>query len=803
MRNFKVKDKDFDTKRGEIQNEIWKNFIEYFCENNTISNVYNKTRNYLTKKEYSKNKFKLNFSNSTLAGGWDLNKEDENDCIILKDKNYFYLCIINTIYSEIENAIDQSCNSDNYYEKMVYKLVPSPNKMLPKVFFSKKGEEIYLPSEEIFKIRNTASHTKNGAPQKGYKKVDFDIKACRKMIDFFKKSIEKTDNWKVFNFKFSPTSSYNSIDDFYKEFESQSYKISFSKFDKEILEQFVENEKIYLFKIYNKDFSQEKKKRGKDNLHTMYWNTIFSLKNMEDEDVVVKMNGEAELFYRKASLSYDEKKRKEGHHAGEKGWKDKFKYPILKDKRFSEDKMFFHCPVTLNFNSKDNNNLNKDVFDLIKGKKKEVNIIGIDRGERNLIYYSVVDQNGTILDQGSLNTIEGHAYQEKLDEREQKRKQARLDWDAIGNIKDLKAGYISQVVHKISSLIVEHNAVVVLEDLNVGFKKGRFKFEKQVYQKFERALIEKLNYLVFKDYDVDIPGGNMKAYQLTNKFISFQKLGKQSGILFYTTAGYTSKTDPITGYMKSLYHSYSDLEKTQKFFEKFDSIVYNGSHFEFSYNLKNLKGMTGSYDDKKEFDELKLDKKWVIHSNIDRSQWIERKLTEVEKNDEKYQNARGGKWRFSQLVDINENIKNLFEKEGIVLVENFNCKEFVCSKENKEQFEKSKFLPKLVAYFNRLLDMRVYDEQEGKKIDYLVSPVPPFYDSRKIEGEDAILPVDSDANGAYNIARKGILMLERIQESREGEKLNLIISKTDWANYAQSDSVVNQQKQKYEKYKNK
>ena len=46
-------------------------------------------------------------------------------------------------------------------------------------------------------------------------------------------------------------------------------------------------------------------------------------------------------------------------------------------------------------------------------------------------------------------------------------------------------------------MMVEHNAIVVMEDLNFGFKRGRFKVEKQVYQKLEKMLIDKFNYLVF------------------------------------------------------------------------------------------------------------------------------------------------------------------------------------------------------------------------------------------------------------------------------------------------------------------
>ena len=86
-----------------------------------------------------------------------------------------------------------------------------------------------------------------------------------------------------------------------------------------------------------------------------------------------------------------------------------------------------------------------------------------------------------------------------LIQKEDARDKARKSWETIENIKELKSGYLSQVIHKLAKLIIEHNAIVVLEDLNKGFKRGRFKVEKQVYQKFEKALIDKLNYLCFKN----------------------------------------------------------------------------------------------------------------------------------------------------------------------------------------------------------------------------------------------------------------------------------------------------------------
>ena len=51
-------------------------------------------------------------------------------------------------------------------------------------------------------------------------------------------------------------------------------------------------------------------------------------------------------------------------------------------------------------------------------------------------------------------------------------------------------------------------------------------------------LIDKLNYYVDKKLDPDEEGGLLHAYQLTNK------LGTQSGFIFYVRPDFTSKIEP-------------------------------------------------------------------------------------------------------------------------------------------------------------------------------------------------------------------------------------------------------------------
>lgn len=462
MKPFNAKeDLDKDAAFYSEYNEIYEALSE-------IIPLYNKVRNYATKKKYSTYKIKMNFGNPTLAAGWDLNKERDNTAVILLRGNNYYLGIMNpkkkTKFEELPSGEDNDC-----YRKMVYKLLPGPNKMLPKVFFSKKGIGTFNPSKEILEGYETGKHKLGDS---------FDIDYCHSLIDFFKENIPKYGDWGTYEFKFSPTEEYSDISQFYKEVSEQGYKITFQNISRKAIDDLVNNGALFLYQIYNKDFSEHSK--GKNNLHTMYWKAAFSEENLRN--VVIKINGEAELFYRDKSdisktehsagtilvnrtdrkdnsipnsIYYELFKYKTGQIKSvsdeAKQYLDDLvtheaKYPITKDRRYTEDRMFFHIPITLNFGSSGNTNINKAVIDHVLNSK-DVHIIGIDRGERNLLYVSVIDRKGNIIKQRSLNVIDGIDYHEKLDQREKENISARKSWSNVEKIKDLKEGYLSYVIH--------------------------------------------------------------------------------------------------------------------------------------------------------------------------------------------------------------------------------------------------------------------------------------------------------------------------------------------------------------------
>ena len=664
--------------------------------------------------------------------------------------------------------IDKSCSKlfENYpsdnsngWEKINYGLLPGPNKMLPKVFFAKSNIDYYAPSQEIINIYKGET----------FKKGDkFSLDDCHKLIDFYKEAISRTSNWEKFNFSFKDTDQYNDISEFYRDVEKQGYKIDYSHVSESFINESIDSGKLYLFQIYSKDFSEYSK--GTPNLHTLYFKMLFDECNLKDP--VYKLDGKAKMFYRFPSIKPEERVIHPKNNPIKNKNPDKiknesvFEYDLIKDKRFTEPQFSVHIPITVNFKAIGCERINSDVRLALKNCADNY-VIGIDRGERNLLYITVIDGNGKIVEQFSGNTIISGAngkehtvdYHKLLNNKEDARLKARQNWETIENIKELKEGYISQIVHKICELVVKYDAVIAMEDLNSGFKNSRVKVEKQVYQKFEKMLIDKLNYLVNKNIPADENGGLLKAYQLTEKFESFKKMGRQNGFIFYVPAWLTSKIDPVTGFVDLLKPKYSSVEASREFFGKFDSIRYNvaENYFEFTFDYKNFP--KGSTDYKG---------KWTVCTYGDR--------IKTERSNEE---ANGN--YISKEVNLTDEFTALFNKFGIDYLSG-NLKELILRQDKREFFEK---LTKLLS-----LTLQMRNSITGTDVDYLISPVKgsdgTFYDSRNYD-DSSPLPANADANGAYNIARKALWAINVLKNTEDDQimKAKISISNKEWLEFVQ------------------
>ena len=751
---------------------FYSQFQPWYDQLQLLIPLYNKVRNYASQKPYSIEKFKLNFQSSTLAQGWDLNKEhNKNYSLIFKENDSFFLGIINIDDDKDVLRKDKRPEifvDDSPLKKMVYKDLGDIKRQLPRIAFSDKAKKdvedigwnqnIEAIKKEFDKFQDAKKNDKD------LWKNEFDRNKLSELIDYYKGVLKNhseryEDTYKL---EYKSTESYKNLGEFFDHIASQTYKVTFVGIDKNYINQLVDQGKLYLFQIYNKDFSKYSK--GKPNLHTLYWKALFDPENLKN--VMYKLNGGAELFYRKKSIkdltihkSNEPIKNKNPNNPKKESF---FEYDIVKDRRYSVDKFQFHVPITLNFKATEKKYINNTVLGFLKDNP-DVNIIGIDRGERHLLYLTLIDQKGKILEQRSLNTIVNNRvniktdYHKLLHNREKERDKARKDWGTIETIKELKDGYISIIVHEISRMMVEHNAIVVMEDLNFGFKRGRFKVEKQIYQKFEKKLIDKLNYLVFKDKANNETGGLYKALQLTSKFKSFTKLGKQSGFLFYVPAWNTSKIDPTTGFVNLFNTRYENVDKAKTFFNNFENIRYNTDKDNFEFEVKKYSLFNSKVDD--------TIQDWVICTHGERIKTF--------RNSEK-----NNQWDNKEIV-LTEEFKNLFKEYNINYKRDL--KNQINSQTNKDFFEQ------LLNLFKYTVQMR--NSITNSETDYLISPVinseGKFYDSRNAGDE---LPKDADANGAYHIAKKGLWVLQQINahEGEDWKKLKLAISNKEWLQFVQA-----------------
>ena len=772
--------------------------------------LYNKVRNFVTKKPGEIKKIKLNFECSSFLNGW-ATEFGTKDAHIFIYNNKYYLGIFDRKLSEED--IELLKNSGNC-KHLIYDFQKPDNKNTPRLFIRSKGDsyapavaKYNLPIESVIDFYDrgafkTENRSKNPEEYK---------EALAKLIDYFKLGFSRHDSYKNYTFSWKETKDYNDIAEFYADTIKSCYQLKFENINFENLEQLADDGKLYLFQIYNKDFAE--KSTGKKNLHTLYWENLFSQENLND--VCLKLNGEAELFFRPKSENIKEIKHEKGSILVNKTTADgqsipeeiyqeiyKFKnnmisslsveaqeyldtykvvwnkanYTITKDRHFLQDTYLFHCPITMNFKSPEitGKKFNEKVLNYLKNNP-DVKIIGLDRGERHLIYLSLINQKGEIEMQKTLNTVYQTRndkplvpvnYQEKLVQKEGDRDKARKNWQTISNIKELKEGYLSNIVHEIAKLMVENNAIVVMEDLNFGFKRGRFAVERQVYQKFENMLIEKLNYLVFKDKAVNEPGGVLNAYQLTDKSANVSDVGKQCGWIFYVPAAYTSKIDPKTGFANLfITKGLTNVEKKKAFFEKFDAVRYDEKEECFVFSI----------DYSKLCDNADYHKKWDIYTRGER-------LVYSKKENKTFS------------VKPTEKLKEIFDDKGINWKNEENFLDSILNVEAEKA--NAPFFDELLRSFNTSLQMRnSIPNSSNAEDDYLISPIKAedgtFFDSREqfSLGKDAKLPIDADANGAYHIALKGLYLLKNnFNQNDKGYIEN--ISNADWFKFVQEKEYL-------------
>jgi len=818
--------------KGNIPNATMEQALSnlLYGEEEQWFNWYDQIRNYLTKKpqdDVKENMLKLNFGNETLMDGWDMNKEHDNSTVILRKDGFYYLGIMDTTHKDVLDK-EKVRTTGECYEKMDYKQIALHSGVggfVRKCFGTAQNFGWRCPNNCLNEEGKII--IKDDEAQANLK----EIIDCHK--DFFDKYEKDGFKYKDFNFDFRESNKYEKLSEFYRDVEQQSYKITFRNVSVDYINNLVSEGQLYLFKIYNKDFSTGKNggngSTGKPNLHTIYWRMLFDKNNLKD--VVFTLNGKSEIFMRKPVAKESPTKHSIGSKLVNKRYKDgdtkktipekiyreiysyangetkdisaeaqkyidekkaiikDVKHEIIKDNRFYGDdiegtKYMFHCPITINFKANKYKEpkyaypeVNKKITDSLQ-QSANLQFIGIDRGEKHLVYSCIVDKDCKILKCGHHDVINGTDYVQKLEAVADERIIAKKNWQSQSRIKDLRDGYISHVVHSLVKETIKDDgkiaphAYIVLEDLSTEMKRGRQKFEKQVYQNLETALAKKLNFVVDKEAKQGELGSVTKALQLTPPINNYQDIEgkKQFGVMLYTRANYTSVTDPATGWRKTIYIKDGKEEEIKKqFFEKFSKFGFDGKDYYFEYTEANA-GHTWrmfSGKDGKPLPRFRNKKQKLEDKNI----WVPEQINVVEILNKLFT-------KFDKTKSFKTQIENGVELQKV-------------EGRSETAWQSLRYALDLIQ------QIRNSGEKNSRDDNFLYSPVRndngEHFDTRNYKNNGELSEIrDADANGAYNIARKGLIMDKHIKywinngrpktkvDGNEVSDLDLFISDREW-----------------------
>lgn len=694
-----------------------------------LNPTYDSVRNYLTKKAYSGKKIQMTFDNPKLLDGWDKNKLSDNRSLIFKDGEKIYLGILPP---ESRNLFNGEIPFDGEtIERGEVKFFSNPHMTLPHVAFPKTGK----PPVPLTPL---AANYKEGRIEL----KDLTKNQVAHMVDFFKEVIKTKEDWKVYNFKFKPSNEYKTVNDFYIDVANQGYVMRLIPTSRSFIDVAVEEGALYLFEISCQDMLEGH--HGKDGT---YKTILFEALSGKPESKV-RLCGGGEIYYRKASLT-----RNITHPAGvpipNKNPDNPrptriLKYDLIKDRRYTEERFAFHIPVKIypDADKKGNEKVNARIREIIR-QNPGMYVLGINRGERNLLSIALTAPDGRIIEQRNLNVFEGFDYRRALSEREKERKDNKRNWEGIRQIKDLKAGYLSLAVGEIAKLVRKYNCIVALERLDADFKNNRNSFEVNIYRQFERDLIGRLGLLTSKNDHNDLE----QALQITDPGKNEEDRTKfpQNGAVLLINPSYITMTDPETGFVNRLDTRYSSVAESEKLIENMESFHFDKKNGRFSFT----------------FDYGKVAPARSLSQN--RKRWTIETYGERVENIRDFEENPKGNWR-DVVTDLTVEMKKLLDDNDVAWGDGAELKTRLHGKSSDFWKELLHLLYLTTKNANWYTDRR-----EFRLIGCTRDDKGRFYDTRTALQSR---PMDADVNAAWNLARKAHLILNNIRNFELGVTLN-------------------------------
>lgn len=702
-----------------------------------MDTIYNMIRNFCTRKPVQVKKWPLYFNKSTFLSSMDADKFQSGQTLtaILRKDGLYYVMIMNPEYSTKPDS--RMYTEDGTFEQLVYKQLNGVNKAFPRIFLTER----YHPTDEIKRIVKEKLYTKEAG----------DREALTTWIEYCIESFYKNEDWcSNYHPVFRKPEEYETANEFYTETENSLIRMEFSKrISEDYLRKAVKDGKIFLFQIYNRDFSPYHK--GKDDIYTRILKELFSEENLRKlnntrETAIKLASGGSELIFRPASIPYRETHPANHPIANKNPLNQKkesvFQYPICKDKRYMRDSYTISLVVQTGYRNEEVKlyELNRRINQYVMEEKP--NVITIKAGERHLLYYMVNENDGRVLEEGSLNIIhtkwkDGEIktdYKDILQRQEAETVKEREKWNYSRDIRNIRSGYISSVINQIVQLQQKYNAVIMVEDLNKMNQSGKNKSMNNTYQQFQKALLQK--------YSCFVPssGKYCDALQLACPVNSFEELTGQNGIIYFINPSYTSNADPATGFINqfSSYFVYENMKKAEQTFGNISDIQYDEKKQEYVVYLN-----------EKSFGISEDDKEWALHLSGYRTIY------------------RNGKYEY---YDCTVELDSLYNQ--------YNCQNFTeLKKIQRDKF----FYHKFFEIITVLLRMQYTDTDSCE--DYMLSPIE-GKDGRRFDTRINKTVVNATAVKALMIYLKGVRDIRMIdKETLQIKRSERKSYKEDWIEY--------------------
>lgn len=738
-----------------------------------FNTAYNKSRNYLTQNVSDfATEAQICFGNAAKYNAKWLNArkmENGMNSILRMDDKYYFITINpkSSKHSfEIKEPIDKEHSVDLFFQKTFQK---AANTFTKRIFKDSGASEFFdhNPLENNFIVSQNMVNPVT-VTRKEYA-IYRDKLACKPaikeglitedefktnvstLIDLYKNYALNCIAMQEFTFRFKDAKDYADLNDFYTCVDKDLFVPKWLTADRSQIEALINDGTLLAFLITNKNMYKDECTK------TTYAQTFLYMMSDDNFDTRnIRMNSSPSLLFRPACLPYHcthkkgsilvNKKTIDGEFIPRSIYKEIYNfyngyydtknhtatvndlsveaqalinnnkiktrvadYDIIKYKRYMEDKFFisFSYKKNAQINATRNNTITDEVREHIKSFGS--NVLVVTRGTTDLLFYTLFDKDGNVIEEKNLNVINDVNYQQKLHSLYYERNNAKSnDWDYTKVSQNYKISYLNFAIAEISKIAIKNNAVIVVEKISDRYKDKMSCFDNQVFNLFENKLETKLLDYYDKHTTYGEEGSLSNPIQLVRTFDRVIH-PTQNGILFRINSAHTINMDSKTHFVNLLPLSEQRTIKQKiEFLKLFDNIKLENNlvSFTFDYNKFNL-------------DKLPERCIWTVYGGKPMSVWdIEHKHFEWQNEPFKYVTEAiveaGLQNRNLALEDLPDNIvKGLFSMLNA-------CLRHVIIRNGKE-FEISLYSSPVTNDFKPILSTMNATRNLYKKFKYYLS----------------------------------------------------------------------------------